>query len=298
MGTRRLANYLDLFGYHRQRSASFAEHDYRDVFLATRRRLEDALGRTAEGLRMLDVGCGQRFPASLLFAAGGNEVTGIDTELVVTGPGIGAFFRIWRSDGLERAAKSLVRQLLFDPTYYRRLAKLMGNSLPRRALDIRQLSITRPLPFTDGTFDAIISNAVFEHVPDVPAAIGEVTRLLKPGGVCHIAIHLFPSLSGGHHMRWAFPEDDPPADIPPWDHLRDQRFPAHVYLNQLDERAYRQAFEAAKELDVLDWITTRTEGERFLTPEIMAELADRYSRDDLLKREIVVVARRRAPTGS
>lgn len=282
----------ELFAYHRARSAAFAEHDYQDVFVATRDRLAAALGHPIEGLRILDAGCGQRTPATLLFQAAGNQVTGIDTELITTGPGLRPFVRVWRANGLERAAKTLVRQLLFDPAYDRRLAELAGKPLSRRDLDIRFLSVT-DLPFADQTFDAVISNAVFEHVPDLPSALAEVTRIIRPGGVSHIAIHLFPSLSGGHHMGWAFPEHSVPEHVPPWDHLRENRFPAHVYLNRLKESDYRAAFEAEGRLELLDWVTTRLEGEELLTREIESELADRYTREDLLKREVIAIARRR-----
>ncbi len=290
---RKLRTARDLFAYHRARSAAFAEHDYRDVFGTACARLARALGRPVAGLRILDVGCGQRTPATLLFQAAGNRVTGIDTELITTGPGVASFVRAWRADGLERAAKTLVRQLLFDPAYDRRLASLSGRPLARRGLDIRRLSVTE-LPFPDGTFDAVISNAVFEHVPDVGAAVGEVARVLRPGGVCHIAIHLFPSLSGGHHMAWAFPDQSIPENVPPWDHLRENRFPAHVYLNKLKESDYRAAFAAEPRLELLDWVAIWTEGEVLLTPALERELAGRgYAREDLTKREVVVIARRR-----
>ena len=286
---RRLKSYRDIYRYHRQRSRVFAEHDYRQVYLATRARLEEALGRPVEGLRMLDVGCGQRFPASLLFAAAGNRVTGIDTDLVVRRPGIGAFMRVWRANGFERAAKTLARQLLFDPTYHGRLAELCEVPLSGHGLDLRRLSITERLPFPDAHFDAIISNAVFEHVPDVPAALREVGRVLKTEGVLHIAIHLFPSLSGGHNMRWAFPDSDPPEDVPPWDHLRERRCPAHVYLNEFTAADYRDAVTSVPEIRVDSWVTTQREGEGLLTPAIENTLSERYSREDLLKREVVLI---------
>jgi len=289
---RKIRTVRELFAYHRARSAAFAEHDFRDVYGATRERLERALGRAVTGLRMLDVGCGQRTPATLLFTAAGNEVIGIDTELITPGPGLGSFVRTWRADGLERAGKTLVRQLLFDPAYDRRLAELMAKPLARRALDLRRLSITE-VEFPDASFDVVISNAVFEHLPDVPAALAQVARLLRPGGVAHIAIHLFPSLSGGHHMAWAFPDESVPADVPPWDHLRSNRFPTHVYLNKLKESDYRAAFAAEARLEFLDWVTTLTEGGALLTPEIERELGGRFTRDDLLKREVIAIARRR-----
>lgn len=38
------------------------------------------------------------------------------------------------------------------------------------------------LPFADGTFDVAVSTQVYEYVPDVPAALAEVYRVLRPGG--------------------------------------------------------------------------------------------------------------------
>ncbi|WIX77353.1 methyltransferase domain-containing protein [Amycolatopsis carbonis] len=38
------------------------------------------------------------------------------------------------------------------------------------------------LPYPDDTFDAAVSTQVYEYVPDVPAALAELRRVLKPGG--------------------------------------------------------------------------------------------------------------------
>ncbi len=37
------------------------------------------------------------------------------------------------------------------------------------------------LPFPDATFDFVLSQAVLEHVPDPPAAVAEILRVLRPG---------------------------------------------------------------------------------------------------------------------
>ena len=39
------------------------------------------------------------------------------------------------------------------------------------------------LPFDDGVFDRIVTSEVLEHIQDDVTAIGELTRVLKPGGV-------------------------------------------------------------------------------------------------------------------
>lgn len=46
------------------------------------------------------------------------------------------------------------------------------------------------LPFKDNTFDFIFSQEVFEHVKNYSEALSEISRVLKPDGVC---LHLFPS---------------------------------------------------------------------------------------------------------
>jgi SAM-dependent methyltransferase len=44
------------------------------------------------------------------------------------------------------------------------------------------------LPFRTGTLDAVLSQAVLEHVPDPQQAIDEIRRVLKPDGVLYIEI--------------------------------------------------------------------------------------------------------------
>jgi 2-polyprenyl-6-hydroxyphenyl methylase/3-demethylubiquinone-9 3-methyltransferase len=38
------------------------------------------------------------------------------------------------------------------------------------------------LPFADGSFDTVVAADVLEHLPDLPAAVNELARVLAPGG--------------------------------------------------------------------------------------------------------------------
>jgi SAM-dependent methyltransferase len=69
-----------------------------------------------------------------------------------------------------------------------RYPRYLGSEYAETEEQRRQLF---PIPFQDllkidlpaGAFDVVISNEVFEHVPDLPRALSEVARILKPSGV-------------------------------------------------------------------------------------------------------------------
>jgi 2-polyprenyl-6-hydroxyphenyl methylase / 3-demethylubiquinone-9 3-methyltransferase len=111
-----------------------------------RPRLEFYLGALGDlrGRRVLDAGCGGGLVARTLAEAGAT-VVGLD-----------------RSLGSLRVARNAVkgRGGAFHPVRGR---------LER-------------LPFADGAFDVVVAADVLEHVPDLPAAVGEIARVLAPGG--------------------------------------------------------------------------------------------------------------------
>ena len=43
------------------------------------------------------------------------------------------------------------------------------------------------IPFRDESFDAVIANHMLYHVPDIPRALTEIRRVLKPSGCCYAA---------------------------------------------------------------------------------------------------------------
>lgn len=54
---------------------------------------------------------------------------------------------------------------------------------------IRELDDDR-IPFDDDAFDLVVSNQVFEHIPNLESAVAEIARVLKSGG---LLLCLFPS---------------------------------------------------------------------------------------------------------
>jgi SAM-dependent methyltransferase len=57
---------------------------------------------------------------------------------------------------------------------------------PRTNADVIHDCGVVPYPFEDNEFDAVISNHVAEHVPDVMAFVSELHRITRPGGTIKI----------------------------------------------------------------------------------------------------------------
>ena len=252
-----------------------------------------ALDRPIAQRRVLDIGCGANAPISLILHSSGVPVTGIDDYLGFRW-GLGfkpsRYASYLREVGATRTARKMVGELLYDRHYYAALSRAIGSPLFEEGLDLRKMNAEQ-LAFADGSFDLIHSNATWEHLPNVAAANREVARVLRPGGLAYIEIHLFPSLSGGHDLPWIVPGRTDLGGVTPWGHLRDPQWRAPVHLNRLRERDYRHHFECTRGLEIVQWRTEYTEGDQWLTKTLEGELSD-YSREELTKRSIIVVVRK------
>jgi SAM-dependent methyltransferase len=87
-----------------------------------------------------------------------------------------------------------------------------GEVDPARCLGAVQGDATQ-LPFGDGTFDRVIASEVLEHIPADQDAMGELARVLRPGGTIAVTVPAYlpericwslsdeyhaPFVSGGH----------------------------------------------------------------------------------------------------
>lgn len=151
------------------------------------------------------------------------------------------------------------------------------------------------LPFQDHSFDLVTSVAALEHFLDIPSVVAELYRVLCPGGIVWVSIHLFTALSGGHNLSFVeIPQHTLPKNIAPWDHLRKRRLPFHVPLNEWRKDQYLRAFSG--HFEILNQYCAMREGEELLTPEVLAELHG-YSRDELTCRDYIIVARKPVNSG-
>ncbi len=103
------------------------------------------------------------------------------------------------------------------------------------------------LPLPDASVDVVFSSCAFEHLPDLPAALAEMRRVLRPGGAVFSRFSPTWASRDGHHLKVADPDDplsfhDPV--VPPWSHLvlDEGRLAAFLALGH-GERAGRIAWE-------------------------------------------------------
>jgi SAM-dependent methyltransferase len=288
-----------IYNYHQRSTRHFAIHDYNSVY---RKALEDlsVFGlESIKGKEILDLGCGARYPFSLLAASAGANVTALDIDYVKPAALPVLFLKVLKANGVKRAAKSSLRKLLFDKIYLKQLEASAGMDLSPFLPKINFIlgdPAASHYPLPSDTYDLITSNAVLEHVEDVKKYFEEVKRLLKKGGLCYGFIHNYYSISGGHNLACAFPDTNPSSTVLPWDHLRSNEFPTHIYLNKLKPEDYRSF--AAANLEVLlfegrdiNHNPGGLEGEKFLTPEVQAQLSQ-YPRDLLLTRSYCIICRK------
>lgn len=93
------------------------------------------------------------------------------------------------------------------------------------------------LPFAAGAFDVVLSNAVLEHVRDLPAIARETARVLAPGAV---AIH---QVDLRDHRDFSRPRDFLTLGAAEWERAN-QNAP-FAYTNRLRASDVRAAFAAA-----------------------------------------------------
>lgn len=87
------------------------------------------------------------------------------------------------------------------------------------------------IPFADDSFDLVVASHVLEHIGDDRAAIAEIRRILRPGGLAVLPVPLV----GTRTVEYGAPNDHD------WGHWR---APARDYFDR-----YRATFSQVREID-------------------------------------------------
>jgi ubiquinone/menaquinone biosynthesis C-methylase UbiE len=159
-------------------SAERASDDYFDEIESRRYNahynlvdLFDSLRGTGKGKKLLEVGCGIGVD-SIQLAQCGFDVTAVD---------------------LTENALLVAKEF----------AARRGVSIDFR------LANAEKLEFPDAEFDAVYSFGVLHHTPDIAAAVGEVRRVLKPGGTAYVMLYHRDSLVNLVHRVLRLPYESP-----------------------------------------------------------------------------------------
>jgi SAM-dependent methyltransferase len=229
-----------LYRYARQAS-DHARQAVEDI----RRReaiIREHLGLELRDLNLLEIGPGQ-YQAQSRYLALNNRVVGIDLDVIAAGLSPSAYFRMLRSNGVRRAAKTLGRKLLgFDREFERELQRQLGvRQLP--ILNIMQMDACH-MSFADESFDFVYTRSVFHHLPDPSAALDGIVRILRPGGAAYVALHVYSSHTGCLDPRIYTAQRD---EIRGWPHLRPalcDTINKNTYVNKLRLQEWRTIFDS------------------------------------------------------
>ena len=112
-----------------------------------------SLGPLRDGEAVLDVGCGGGVDTMVAAMMAGPDGKAVGIDLI--------------PEMLQHAGRNLAKSGLTNVTF--------------------QQASGESLPFPDASFDVVISNGVFNLIPDKQKALREAIRVLKPGGRLMIA---------------------------------------------------------------------------------------------------------------
>jgi SAM-dependent methyltransferase len=123
----------------------------------------------------------------------------------------------------EILSELLARGFKAEGTHYGDEDYILRNPHPvlKSAVIHTNVDLGRPLPFPDNSFQAVLATEVFEHLPEHPALLREIGRILAPGGfflfttpnMHSLGARLtffftgMPALQGGR-LGWNVPPED------------------------------------------------------------------------------------------
>lgn len=283
-----------LYQNHLQGAAQTVERVVSDL-----RSLERLLEKYSFTLRhrdILDIGVGQFLPQMHYFIQH-NRVVGIDFDVIVQDLNPVQYARMFLLNGPRRAAKTITRKLLGIDRRYRICLKTQMRVSSLKKQTVFRMDVTK-MTFATASFDFVHSFSVLHSVRNPAAALCEIRRVLRPGGMVYFSFQLYTSESGSLDPRIF---TNGPAGAILWPHLRSRysgEIKPNAYTNRLRLNQWRDIFEA--ELPGANVILTSStrhgieDDARDLVKR--GELSD-YTLEELLTHRVQVLWRKPEVTG-
>ncbi len=256
-------------------------------------------GTDLRSSKVFEIGYGARPYRLIALQSMGVDVEGVDAEQPVLRGTPSELRAAWRTNGPERAIKSLLRRLLFDPrerAVFRR--ELASHDLTWRCDPSRlRVADAADVELPDASLDLVLSEEVLQHVE-----VGSLRRIvpamadwLRPGGLALVRPNVFTGITGAMLQEWSrWSLEHPPATrrSDPWEHLRRKRYEANAYTNGLCRADYRELFAPHFEL-LEERVKEPALGREHFTPEVAAELAV-WPEEELFSNCTLFVLRKRS----
>lgn len=262
--------------------------------------LEQHAGPSLRDARVFEIGYGPR-PYRLIALRGmGVDVRGVDAEFPILRNRPAEYIACYRRNGIERAAKSAVRRMLFDWREDRTFARALAERSEVARIEPGRLLVADAgaLQLAPRSLDLIYSENVFEHIgpASLRALVPRMARWLAPHGLALIRPNVFTGITGGHRVEWnrrsLLTGFRSRRRSGPWEHLLSSEFQTNTYLNRLHRRDYRALF--ARDFEILaEEVALPDLGREFLTPDLALALAE-HGADELFSNEVRFVLRPRA----
>jgi hypothetical protein len=240
---------------------------------------EHGVGELRES-KVFEIGYGARPYRQLALQSMGVEVEGVDAEQPVLRGTPSELRAAWRVNGPERAMKSLLRRVAFDPrerAAFRRLLRARGLE-PRLDASRLHVSDAAEMELAPGSLDLVFSEEVFQSVEmsSLERIVPAMAEWLRPGGLALIRPNVFTGITGCLLQEWSrWSVAHPPAnrESEPWEHLRDDRYSPNTHANRLSRADYRALFAPRFEL-LEERVKEPDLGRQYYTPEVAAALAE------------------------
>jgi SAM-dependent methyltransferase len=156
-------------------------------------------GFVAENKDVLEIGPGQFLTQARYFALK-NRVTAMDYDVIAEYLTPLNIAKMLKRNGTSRTVKTVVRKATGIDHIYRKSTRAQLNitKLPKLTIEHGD---AQSMPFADNSFDMIQSRSVIHQLPHPEKALAEVARVLRPGGVAHLDLHLYTSYNGALDPR-------------------------------------------------------------------------------------------------
>lgn len=201
--------------------------------------MERALGAKLQDKDVLIIGPGQQL-VEMSFFARRNRVTGIDLDVIPQHPSVREYLMMLRNNGSIRTLKTVGRKAMGYDRALRREVERQGLAMDDRPTMVAMDAAA--MTFPDNSFDCVFSQSCFEHLSAACDVIHQVARVLRPGGLAYVDVHLYTSDSGCHDVRIFSGRRE---SIPPWSHLRPRYrhlVQSNSYLNEIRLAQWKDLF--------------------------------------------------------